>query len=168
MKDLGTKTSNISTPVLLQLLSILLVIYILHIKEQRFTIMSTSSKQANQATRSANRCPVFDLPQNLTEMNLPTYRFVVKHYRHLLVEHSYKMNSQEQPCVTEVATIIAKELEAIWQKASIPTVSRTKIVQLVKNYLDNHRNLLKPFKTRQITSNAKQGLQNFRIKQRVY
>ena len=59
------------------------------------------------------------------------------------------MNSKEQPSVTEVATIVAKKLEAIWQKASIPTVSRTRIVQQVKTYHDKHRNLLKPNKTKQ-------------------
>ena len=110
--------------------------------------MSTSSKNANQATRSANRCPVFGLPQNLTEMNMPTYRDVMKHYTYVRLEHSNKMNSKEQPSVTEVASIVAKKLEAIWQKASIPTVSRTRIVQQVKNYHDKHRNLLKPYRTR--------------------
>ena len=50
------------------------------------------------------------------------------------------MNSKEQPSVTEVPTIVAKKLEAIWQKAPIPTVSRTRILQQVKNYHDKHRN----------------------------
>ena len=59
---------------------------------------------------------------------------------HVRLEHSNKMNSKEQPSVTEVATIVAKKLDAIWQKASIPTVSRTRIVQKVKNYHDKHRN----------------------------
>ena len=38
--------------------------YIIYINKQRFAIMNTSSKKANQATRSANRCSVFGLPQN--------------------------------------------------------------------------------------------------------
>ena len=71
--------------------------------------MSTFSKNANQATRSANRCPVFGLPQNLTEMNLPSYCDVMKHYTYVRLEHSNKMNSREQPSVTEVATIVAKK-----------------------------------------------------------
>ena len=83
---------------------------------------------------------MFGLPQNLTEMNLPAYRDVMKHYTYVRLEHSTKMNSKEQPSFTEVATIVAKKLEAIWQKASIPTVSRTRILQQVKNYHDKHRN----------------------------
>ena len=83
---------------------------------------------------------MFGLPQNLTEMNLSAYRDVMKHYTYVRLEHSNKMNSKEQPSVTEVATIVAKNLEAIWQKASIPTVSRTRILQQVKNYHDKHRN----------------------------
>ena len=129
--------------------------------------MSTSSKNANQATRSANRCPVFGLPQNLTEMNLPTYRDVMKHYTYVRLKHSNKMNSKEQPSVTEVATIVAKKLEAIWQKASIPTVSRTRIVQQVKNYHDKHRTLLKPYRTRKNNAKYKARIANFSMKQRV-
>ena len=83
---------------------------------------------------------MFGLPQNLTEMNLSAYRDVMKHYTYVRLERSNKMNSKEQPSVTEVATIAAKKLEAIWQKASIPTVSRTRILQQVKNYHDKHRN----------------------------
>ena len=111
--------------------------------------MSTSSKKANQATKLAHRCPVFGLPLNLTEMNLPTYRDVIKHYTYVRLKHSSKLNSKEQPSVTEVAIIVAKKLEAISQKASISTVPRTRIVQQVKNYHDTHRNLPKPYKTRQ-------------------
>ena len=83
---------------------------------------------------------MFGLPQNLTEMNLSAYRDVMKHYTYVRLEHSNKMSSKEQPSVTEVATIVAKKLEAIWQKAAIPTVSRTRILQQVKNYHDKHRN----------------------------
>ena len=111
--------------------------------------MSTSSKKTNQATRSANRYPMFGLTQKFSEMNLPTYRDVMKHYTYVRLEHSNKMNSKEQPSVAEVATIVSKKLEAIWQKASIPTVFRTRIVQQVKSYHDKHRNLPKPYKTRQ-------------------
>ena len=111
--------------------------------------MSTSSEKANQATRSANRCPVFGLPPKFFEMNLPTYRDVMKHYTYVRLERSNKMISKEQPSVTEVATIVAKKLEAIWQKASIPTVSTARIDQQVKSYHNKHRKLLKPYKTRQ-------------------
>ena len=83
---------------------------------------------------------MFGLPQNLTEMNLSAYRDVMKHYTYVRLEHSNKMNSKEQPSVTKVATIVAKNLEEIWQKAPIPTVSRTRILQQVKNYHDKHRN----------------------------
>ena len=83
---------------------------------------------------------MFGLPQNLTEMNLSAYRDVMKHYTYVRLEHSNKMNSKEQPSVTKVANIVAKTLAAIWQKASIPTVSRTRILQQMKNYHDKHRN----------------------------
>ena len=83
---------------------------------------------------------MFGLPQNLTEMNLSAYRDVMKHYTYVRLEHSNKMNSKEQSSVTKVATIVAKNLEAIWQKASIPMVSRTRILLQVKNYHDKHRN----------------------------
>ena len=90
------------------------------------------------------------------------------------LEHSNKIDSKEQPSVTEVATIVAKKLEAIWQKAFIPTVSRTRIVQQAKSYHGKHRNLLKLLKTRQnnvkymsSSSKTKQGLHYFNFKQRV-
>ena len=49
-------------------------------------------------------------------MNLSANRDVMKHYTYVRLEHSNKMNSKEQPSVAEVATIVAKKLEAIWQK----------------------------------------------------
>ena len=52
---------------------------------------------------------MFGLPQNLTEMNLSAYRDVMKHYTYVRLEHSNKMNSKEQPRVTEVATVVAKK-----------------------------------------------------------
>ena len=93
---------------------------------------------------------MFGLLQSLPEMNLPTYRDVMKYNTYVRLEHSNKMNSKEQPSVTEVAVIVAKKLEAIWQKASISTQSRTRIVKQMKNYHDKHSNLLKPYKARQI------------------
>ena len=75
--------------------------------------MSTYIEKDNQSTRSANRCPAFGLPQNLTEMNLPANRDAMKHYTYVRLEHNNKMKSKEQPSVTEVATIVAKKLEAI-------------------------------------------------------
>ena len=110
---------------------------------------------------------MFGLPQNLTEMNLSTYRDAMKHYTYVRLEHTNKMKSKEQPSVTEAAFIVAKKLEAIWQKASIPNVSRTRIVQQIKNYHDTHRYLLKPYKTRQNNVQYKARIANFNMKQRV-
>ena len=59
---------------------------------------------------------MFGLPQILIEMNLSTYRDVMKHYRYVRLEHSNKMNSKEQPSVTEVATIVAKNLKQYGRK----------------------------------------------------
>ena len=78
--------------------------------------MSTSSKKAHQAARSANRCPVLGLPLNLTDKNLPTYQNVMKHYTCVRLEHSNKVNAKEQPCVTEVVTIVAKKLKQYGRK----------------------------------------------------
>ena len=59
---------------------------------------------------------MFGLHQNLTKMNLSAYRDVMKHYTYVRLEHSNKMNSKEQPSVTEVATIVANNLKQYGRK----------------------------------------------------
>ena len=39
----------------------------------------------------------------------------MKHYLYVRPENSNKMNSKEQRSVIEVATIVAKKLEAVWR-----------------------------------------------------
>ena len=131
----------------------------MRINKQRFAIISTSSKNANQAAKSPNRYLVF--VQNLIEMNLPTYRDFMKQCTYVRLKRRNKRNLKKQPSITKMATIVTKKLEAIWQKASIKIVSRTRIVQQVKNYHYKHRNSLKLYKTRQNNVNYEARIAKF-------
>lgn len=54
--------------------------------------------------------------------------------------------SSREPTVSEIGDIIAKKLEDIWLKAFIPIMSRSRILQIFRDYNGKKRNILKSFK----------------------
>jgi hypothetical protein len=104
-----------------------------------------SKKIICHSSRRSNKCPVFGYPRELPRNVLSTYGDVMKCY----LNEKLKMKQQNEgrePCFTQISQIVAINLEAVWQSASIPTVSRTRIIQLIRKFHDEYRSLLKPFK----------------------
>lgn len=98
------------------------------------------SKQVK--TRLNFECPIFGHPKVLSEICLPTYDDVMRYY--IYIRHELKPDpSSKEPSVSEILDVLMKKVELVWIKSSIPTVSRTRMVQMGKAYHDKYRNILR-------------------------
>ncbi|KAH9638792.1 hypothetical protein HF086_002032 [Spodoptera exigua] len=97
-------------------------------------------------TRKSTCCPIFGAPEDINENQLPTYKQVMKYYN--LVRHQLKLenNSKKEPSINEISEIVSSKVECLWRKASIPTVSHNRVMQLIKSYHAKCKNLLKSLK----------------------
>ncbi|KAH9627844.1 hypothetical protein HF086_001740 [Spodoptera exigua] len=70
----------------------------------------------------------------------------MKYYN--LVRHQLKLenNSKKEPSINEISEIVSSKVECLWRKASIPTVSHNRVMQLIKSYHAKCKNLLKSLK----------------------
>src|SRR5437899_88287 len=96
-------------------------------------------------TRKSTTCPIFGAPKELDTRLLPTYESVMKCY--LWWKHKLKLTGQE-PKAADISDRVAIEIEEIWFRASIPVVSRDRVLKLIRVYHDSYRNLMKPYKGR--------------------
>ena len=112
-------------------------------------------------TRKSERCPVFGYPAHLSDCKLPTYSDVIKNF--LFIRHELRSNSEaaKEPTVSEIAVILSRKIEAIWAKASLPTVSHQQIVAKIRLHHEKYRNLLKPLKGRKLDNRYASKLSDF-------
>ena len=98
-------------------------------------------------TRSATQCDVLGPPAVMPVNQLPTCSDVLR--RCNLTRNELKsQNNNKEPSFFVIAGIVAKKIEALWQKASLPMVSHDRVVQLIKNRHEKYRNLLRSHKRR--------------------
>lgn len=88
-----------------------------------------------------------DLPEN-TNL-LPTYEDMIRCYQSVHLE--LKGEASKQPEVRVVANIVAKKLEDIWTRASLPIVTRKRIIDLILQYNNKYQSIIKPIKRRKTT-----------------
>ena len=80
--------------------------------------------------------------------------FVKKSYQDVMklyfsVRNSLKlMSTTKEPNVCDIVEEVSLKIEEVWQRASILTVSDTRVLQLLWKYNDKYRKLLKPYKSR--------------------
>lgn len=112
-------------------------------------------------TRKQSSCPVFGAPRKLSEALLPTYDDIMKHY---LLEriHLKPTRDAKEPTVGEISENLATVIEGIWRKASIPIISHTRVLQMIRTYHDRYRKILKSFKGRKNQDGYKAKLLAFR------
>ena len=98
-------------------------------------------------TRKNERCPVFGHSSNLPSNVLPTYKNVMKYYNS--VKQSLVAEGNLAPSVAQITEICSLKVEVIWKKASIKTVSHTRVLKLLRTFHDEFRTFMKPYKGRQ-------------------
>lgn len=99
------------------------------------------------------RCPIFGSIGDLKTNVLPTYQDVMKCYewerqqlKNKKISNATKLQSKKEPSFSEIADIVTKKVEDIWRKASIPTVTHTRTIQLLKAFHAKCKNHLKSLK----------------------
>lgn len=106
-------------------------------------------------------CPVFGTAAPFNRNVLPTYEDIMKQY--LYTRQEIKMGGQaKEPTVTEVSAIIITDLEEIWKRASLPTISKERIMERLREYHAKYRKLLKPYKQRQGVATYMSQIEAFR------
>ena len=100
--------------------------------------------QLNVKTRKSLKCPVFGYASSLATTVLSTYKDVMRHYQN--VKQTLKADGNLAPSVTQISSICSVEIESLWRKASIPIVSHSRVLKLIRTFHDEFRNLMKPYK----------------------
>ncbi|CAI6345276.1 unnamed protein product [Macrosiphum euphorbiae] len=81
---------------------------------------------------------------------------------YLQVRNQLKQNSNgKDQNVKIISEIVVTDVEKIWQKASIPIVSHIRALQLLINYHDQYKNIIKSIKNRKNTLTFKSNLEKF-------
>ena len=102
-------------------------------------------------SRSSVLCPVFGAPEELSSRVLPTYRDIMKYYFWVRNDCKLKLNNVN-PSVSEVADKVAERIEEIWHTASLPFVSRQRIIQMIRTYNEKYMNLKKYIKMKTLST----------------
>src|SRR5277367_6083677 len=95
-------------------------------------------------TRAKTESNIVEPAKELSNVLLPTGRDMLRFYNFVYLEkkEAYKgMN----PSSKEVATEVAERIEEIWARASIPIVSRCRIVQLIQENRNKEQDLNKSY-----------------------
>ncbi|KAJ8971448.1 hypothetical protein NQ314_000705 [Rhamnusium bicolor] len=96
----------------------------------------------NRNLRLTTKLRIFNkYPEEMKCIALPTYEDVISYYE--WVRHEMKQSNMQEPAAKEISSRVTKKVVRIWQKSSIPTVSSTRVSQLILTYCAEYRQLLK-------------------------
>jgi len=98
-------------------------------------------------TRQSSVCPILGKPAELPQNVLPTCYDVMK-YCLLLQKRVKENNNGKNPSIKVVIETCTTNIEKLWIRASIPTVSHRRIVQMITDRYEKYKNLLKSYHRR--------------------
>jgi hypothetical protein len=110
------------------------------------------------STRSKCVCPIFGSFDKFKETLLPTYSDVLKHFLWVQRDLLLKGNNKS-PAVDDICAIVRDDLKAVWNKASVPSVSDQEIFRLIKNYYLKYKNLKKTALSRKKSHESRKRFQ---------
>lgn len=113
-------------------------------------------------TRSMIDCPLFGHPKELPVSKLPTYEEVIRCC--LLEQYNLASKTAKSASFSLVSNVVAKEIIALYEKASIPTVTPYRVVQLINSYHSSYRTLMKSYKRDAEKENFKKKVEVFKKK----
>lgn len=77
---------------------------------------------------------------------LSTYEDVIRCFQSVRLQ--LKGNGSKQPASRDVANIVPTKIEAVWKKASQPSVVHKRVVDMILQYNNKYQTIIKPFKGR--------------------
>lgn len=102
---------------------------------------------APRVTRQTIACPIIGVPKELSGLSLPTYEDILlccldeKYKRSLL----FSPNNKKELGFLAIADCVATQVVGIYNKATIPTVTHTRVVQLIQSYYNSYIALKKSY-----------------------
>ena len=78
------------------------------------------------ATRSTVSCVIFGSPCELPENMLSTFENYLKYYNLVKLQMKEELNGKD-PSHFEISSKVTLQIELLWQKASLPTVSHDRV-----------------------------------------
>ena len=86
-------------------------------------------------------CPIFGTVSRMNLYLLPTIKDTLMDYQWIRMD--LKTNPKKEPTVAEICDELAKKVKEIWTRASIPTVSEIRIIQLIKVHHEKYLKLIR-------------------------
>ena len=78
------------------------------------------------ATRSTVLCVIFGSPCELPENMLPTFENTMNYYNLVKLQMKEELNGKDSSHF-EISSKVTLQIELLWQKASLPTVSHDRV-----------------------------------------
>lgn len=99
---------------------------------------------AGVLTRRDFECPIFGHPRELLSNKLPTHEDILRccfqERFNLAIEANNKRVS-----FSKVAVTVGNKVKCLYDKASIPTVTEYRVVQIINTYYDSYCNVRKSY-----------------------
>lgn len=111
-------------------------------------------------TREKVACVIFGAPHEIPTNVLPTYADVMKAY--INTRQQLTTENNKYPPFAEVSNKVCVDVELVWEKASLPTVTHGRVIEKLRSYNEKYKKILKPYKARKGNDKYKQQLEQFR------
>lgn len=108
-------------------------------------------------------CPIFGEPQSFVHNKLPTYKCVLK----CCFEEQYNLSIESNNkfvSFSNVALTVANKIKLLYDKASIPSLSKCRIVTLINSYYGCYTKIRKSYKRDKYKELFKSRLDEFKAK----
>lgn len=96
--------------------------------------MNNGKKKKALFTRQSECCPLLGSPKTLSGSNLPTVEDMLLCLLEVRSELKMASDSKKEPPFSNIADSVATQIERIYHKASIPIVSRLRVIGLISRY----------------------------------
>lgn len=110
------------------------------------------------STRKDTSCPILGNPGVLKDNVLPTYSEVMKYFLFVKNDLLWKGNKRT-PSISDICELVALEVEKVWKRASVPTVSHQQVISLIKSHNDKIKALKKIPLSREDTEEKRKTFQ---------
>lgn len=103
-------------------------------------------------TRAGSSMYLFETEKDILPektIMLPTYEDVIRCF--YSVRLKLKGDGKKQPESRKVANIVAQKVQEVWHRASLPTLSHRRIIEMTLQFNNKYQKLLKPVKSRETT-----------------
>ena len=110
-------------------------------------------------TRRHSKCLIFDDPCELDDSQLPSYGAVMKYYPFV---NDMKNDTGRDLPIFYIAKEVAKKVQAIYNKASIPCVTKKRIIAKIIEYHKKYQGLLKSNRSRKNSAAFQIKMDNFK------